>query len=70
LKDALEGLGLKMLSNSEIEKLIERIIAENKQSIEKLGEKSFGLLIGLVMKEARGKADPANVNKLLKERLK
>ena len=34
LKDALSGLGLKMLSNSEIEKLIERIIAENKQSIE------------------------------------
>jgi Asp-tRNA(Asn)/Glu-tRNA(Gln) amidotransferase B subunit len=59
-----------MLSNSEIEKLIERIIAENKQSVEKLGGNSFGLLMGLVMKEARGKADPAIVSKLLRERLR
>jgi glutamyl-tRNA(Gln) amidotransferase subunit E len=70
LKDALEGLGLKMLSNAEIEKLIERVIAENKQSVEKLGGNSFGLLMGLVMKEARGKADPAIVSKLLKERMR
>jgi len=70
LKDALSGLGLKMLSNSEIEKLIERIIAENKQSIEELGGNSFGLLMGLVMKEARGRADPAIVGKLLRGRLR
>jgi glutamyl-tRNA(Gln) amidotransferase subunit E len=70
LKDALESLGLKMLSNSEIEELIERIINENKQSIENLGVNKFGLLMGLVMKEARGKADPAIVSKFLRERLR
>ena len=70
LKDALESLGLKMLSNLEIERLIERVIAENAKSVEKLGGSSFGLLMGLVMKEARGKADPATVSKLLRERLR
>ncbi|TRO44634.1 Glu-tRNA(Gln) amidotransferase subunit GatE [Candidatus Bathyarchaeota archaeon] len=70
LKYALESLGLKMLSNSEIEKLIERIINENKQSTENLGVNKFGLLMGLVMKEARGKADPTIVSKFLKERLR
>ena len=70
LKDALESLGLKMLSNLEIERLIERIIAENEKSVSKLGGNSFGLLMGLVMKEARGKADPAIVSKLLRERLR
>ena len=70
LKDALDGLGLRMLSNVEIENLVERIIAENKQMVEKMGSKAFGLIMGLVMKEARGKADPAIVNKLLKERLR
>jgi glutamyl-tRNA(Gln) amidotransferase subunit E len=70
LKIALDSLGLKMLSNSEIEKLIERIIAENKKPVEKMGGNSFGLLMGLVMKEARGKADPAIVSKLLRERLR
>jgi glutamyl-tRNA(Gln) amidotransferase subunit E len=70
LKDALESLGLKMLSNSEIEELIERIINENKLSTEKSGVNKYGLLMGLVMKEARGKADPAIVSRFLKERLR
>ena len=70
LKDALESLGLKMFSNSEIEQLIERIINENKLSTEKSGVSKFGLFMGLVMKEARGKADPAIVSRFLKERLR
>jgi Glu-tRNA(Gln) amidotransferase subunit E-like FAD-binding protein len=70
LKDALESLGLKMLSNSEIEELIERIINKNKLSTEKSGVNKYGLLMGLVMKEARGKADPAIVSRFLKERLR
>ena len=70
LKDASDSLGLKMLSNSEIEKLIKRVIAENKKPVEKMGGNNFSLLMGLVMKEARGKADPAIVSKLLRERLR
>jgi glutamyl-tRNA(Gln) amidotransferase subunit E len=70
LKDASDSLGLKMLSNSEIKKLIKRVIAENKKPVEKMGGNNFSLLMGLVMKEARGKADPAIVSKLLRERLR
>jgi glutamyl-tRNA(Gln) amidotransferase subunit E len=69
LKDALDSLGLKMLTQTEIAGLIDRIIADNRQSMDKMGGKAFGLIMGLVMKEARGKADPATVNKLLKEKL-
>lgn len=70
LQDALDALGLKMLTKVEIECLVDRIIANNKQSVDKMGGRSFGLIMGLVMKEARGKADPAIVTKLLKERLR
>jgi glutamyl-tRNA(Gln) amidotransferase subunit E len=69
LQDALDSLGLKMLTKAEIAGLIDRIIADNQQSLDKMGGKAFGLIMGLVMKEARGKADPAIVNKLLKEKL-
>ena len=69
LKDALDSLGLKMLTTSEIETLLEHVIAQNKQSVEKMGKNAFGSIMGLAMKEARGKADPAIVSKLLKERL-
>jgi aspartyl-tRNA(Asn)/glutamyl-tRNA(Gln) amidotransferase subunit B len=33
-------------------------------------EKSFGALVGGVMKETKGRANPALVNQLLKEQLK
>ena len=69
LPDALESLGLKMLSKEALEKLIDRIVAANRQSVEKLGKNAFGMLMGLTMKEARGRADPSVVSKLLKERL-
>jgi glutamyl-tRNA(Gln) amidotransferase subunit E len=70
LADAMDALGLKMLSKEELEVLIDRVIAANKQAVEKLGKNAFGLLMGIVMKEVRGKADPELVSKLLKERLR
>lgn len=69
LHDALEGLGLKMLSKEELEQLIDRVVAANRQSVERLGANTFGMLMGLVMKEARGRADPSVVSKLLKAKL-
>jgi glutamyl-tRNA(Gln) amidotransferase subunit E len=69
LPDALKSLGLEMMSKEELEQLIERIVAANTQSVEQLGGKAFGMLMGLMMKEARGRADPSVVSKLLKARL-
>jgi len=70
LHDAVNGLGLKMFSKVELEALIDRVVAANKQSVEKLGKNAFGTLMGAVMKEVRGKADPEFVSKLLRERLR
>ena len=68
--DAVAALGLKMFSRVELAALIDRVIAENRQSVDQLGAKAFGMLMGAVMREVRGKADPAVVSMLLKERLK
>jgi glutamyl-tRNA(Gln) amidotransferase subunit E len=67
--DAIEALGLKMLTREELERLIDRLISENKPSVDRLGKNAFGMLMGIVMKEVKGKADPELVSKLLKERL-
>jgi aspartyl-tRNA(Asn)/glutamyl-tRNA(Gln) amidotransferase subunit B len=51
---------------------IEQVIAANPQVVSdfKNGkEKAFGFLVGQVMKQTRGKANPDAVNRLLKERL-
>jgi Asp-tRNA(Asn)/Glu-tRNA(Gln) amidotransferase B subunit len=41
----------------------------NKQSVEKQGKNAFGLLMGLVMKEVRGKANPDVVSDLVRKKL-
>jgi glutamyl-tRNA(Gln) amidotransferase subunit E len=69
LQDAVEALGLKMFSKAELEKLIDGVIAENRELVNESGKKAFGPLMGIVMKEVRGKADPGVVSALLRERL-
>jgi glutamyl-tRNA(Gln) amidotransferase subunit E len=70
VQDALADLGLKMFSQAELAVLVDRAIAANRQAVDKLGKNAFGMLMGIVMKEVRGKADPELVGNLLKERLK
>ena len=69
LKEAVENLGLKTLSIEELEKLIDDIMARNKSLVEKGVSKAFGPLMGIVMKEVRGKADAELVSGLIKKKL-
>jgi glutamyl-tRNA(Gln) amidotransferase subunit E len=69
VKDATEALGLKMFTEADLEPIVDRIIAANKPAIEKNGKAAFGMLMGVVMKEVRGKANPELVSKILKQKL-
>jgi glutamyl-tRNA(Gln) amidotransferase subunit E len=69
-QDAIDAIGLKMFSKAELTKLVDRVIAKNKQSVDTMGKKAFGMLMNIVMKEVRGKADPGLVSALLREQLK
>lgn len=55
-----------------LQKTIERILAENPQSVADYRggkEKALGFLVGQTMKEMKGKADPGKVNTFLKKAL-
>ena len=69
----IESQGLKQISDSgELERLVDEVIAANPKSVEefKAGkEKAFNALVGQVMKAAKGKANPAQVNEILKKKL-
>ena len=72
--DALiEEKGLKQISDAgAIEKLIDQVLAENQKSVEEYRsgkEKAFNSLIGQIMKVSKGKANPAQVNQILKDKL-
>lgn len=66
--------GLKQITDTgAIEAVIDKIIANNAKQVEQYlagNEKVFGFFVGQVMKEMQGKANPAEVNKMLKAKLK
>jgi glutamyl-tRNA(Gln) amidotransferase subunit E len=70
VSDAVDALGLSMFTEADLVPIIDRIVGANKQQIEKLGKNAQGMLMGAVMKEVRGKANPELVGKLLRECLK
>jgi aspartyl-tRNA(Asn)/glutamyl-tRNA(Gln) amidotransferase subunit B len=70
----IEAKGLKQITDSgEIEALVEQVVNDNPGQVEqyKSGkDKVFGFFVGQVMKLSKGKANPQQVNDLLKEKLK
>ena len=71
--EIIERRGLRQISDSgEIEKLVDEVLAANAKQVQdyRAGkEKAFNSLVGQVMKATRGKANPAQVNELLKRKL-
>ncbi len=69
----IESKGLKQISDSgAIEKLADETLAANPKLVEdyRAGkEKAFNALVGQVMKATKGKANPAQVNEILKKKL-
>jgi glutamyl-tRNA(Gln) amidotransferase subunit E len=70
IQEAIEALGLRSISHDDLEKLIGKIVEDNKDLVKKRGEGSFGTLMGLAMNDLRGKADAAIVSKILKEKIR
>ena len=71
--EIIEKRGLKQISDSgAIEKLVDDVLAGNQQQVAdyRAGkQKAFNSLVGQVMKASKGKANPAQVNEMLKQKL-
>ncbi|MCO5097098.1 MAG: Asp-tRNA(Asn)/Glu-tRNA(Gln) amidotransferase subunit GatB [Rhodocyclaceae bacterium] len=69
----IEAKGLKQISDSgALEKLIDDVLAANPKSVEEFRagkEKAFNALVGQAMKATKGKANPQQVNELLRKKL-
>ena len=70
----IEARGLKQISDTgAIEAMIDEVIAANPSQLEEYRggkEKLLGFFVGAVMKASKGKANPAQLNQMLKEKLK
>ncbi|WP_267390356.1 MULTISPECIES: Asp-tRNA(Asn)/Glu-tRNA(Gln) amidotransferase subunit GatB [unclassified Snodgrassella] len=69
----IERDGLKQMTDiGAIEQIIEEVLAKNQKSVEEFKsgkEKAFNALVGQVMKASRGKANPQQVQTLLRSKL-
>ena len=69
----IEARGLKQISDSgELERVCDQVIAANAKQVEDFRagkDRAFNSLVGQVMKATQGKANPAQVNELLKKKL-
>jgi aspartyl-tRNA(Asn)/glutamyl-tRNA(Gln) amidotransferase subunit B len=72
-KQIVEEKGLKQISNEdEIRNIVKSVLEKHPAEVEKYksgNEKILGFLVGQVMKETKGKANPQLVNKILREEL-
>jgi aspartyl-tRNA(Asn)/glutamyl-tRNA(Gln) amidotransferase subunit B len=69
----IEARGLKQISDAgALERIVDEVLAANPKSVEEFRagkEKAFNALVGQAMKASRGKANPQQLNELLRRRL-
>jgi len=71
--EIIEREGLRQMSDAgAIERIVDQVLAANARQVEDFRagkEKAFNSLVGQVMKATRGKANPAQVNEMLRKKL-
>ena len=71
--DIIQSRGLRQITDSAaIEAVVDKVIADNPGQVEEYRggkDKLIGFFVGQVMKDTQGKANPGQVNKMLKEKL-
>jgi len=72
--EIIDKKGLKQITDSSaIEKMIDDVIANNMDQVEQFRagkEKVLGFFVGQIMKQSKGKANPGQVNQILRDKLK
>ena len=71
--EIIEAKGLRQITDtSEIESIVDDVLAASEDQVRQYKEgsqKVFGYFVGQVMKASRGKANPKQVNELLRKKL-
>jgi len=70
LTEILEELGIKGGTFEELKKFVKKLVEERKDFVKERGERAFSPLMGMVMKEFRGKVDGKIVSEVLKEEIR
>ncbi|MGQ9587451.1 MAG: Glu-tRNA(Gln) amidotransferase subunit GatE [Thermoplasmata archaeon] len=70
VEKAVEVLGVETIDIESVREVCDRIVKEREKFIRERGENSLGPLMGIVMKELRGKVDGKTISEILSERIR
>jgi aspartyl-tRNA(Asn)/glutamyl-tRNA(Gln) amidotransferase subunit B len=68
-----ENCLFKEASSGEVEKIVEKVLSANPKAVADLkagNEKSLNFLVGLAMRESKGKAEPREIKRIIEEKTK
>ena len=65
VEDAMKASSIETIDESDLERIIQEIVDKNEQLIKNQKERAVGPLMGIVMKELRGKVSGETVNSIL-----
>jgi len=69
-QDAMKNASIEAVNESDVEEIIKKIVENNQEIVENQKERAVGPLMGIAMKELRGKASGELVNNLLLKNIK
>ena len=67
--EGIQSLGLTVLSEKELERIVDQVVDRNKRLVAEKGQGAFPSIMGATMSEVRGRADPKLVTEIVKKRL-
>jgi glutamyl-tRNA(Gln) amidotransferase subunit E len=70
VKEAIGNTSIESISEEDLEKIIDKIVEKNENIIKNQKERAMGPLMGIVMKELRGKASGEMINSILLKNIK
>ena len=70
IEDAIQKNAINTVGDSELNDMLDRLVSSNIKIIEEQGTRAIGPLMGLAMKDLRGKADGQKINQLLESKIK
>ena len=70
VEEAMKNASIEAVNESDLEKIIEEIVEKNQEIVKNQKERAVGPLMGIAMKELRGKASGEMINKLLLKNIK
>ena len=70
IEEAIKNLSIETVNQEKLEQILEKIVQNNKGMIENQKERAMGPLMGIAMKELRGKVSGEMVNNLLLRKIK